>query len=225
PYPHLYLGAAYGMRGLAKLYAGDYVSSYFDGKRGAAELRKAVALDPTLYNAYMGLGQFEYYCGTLSGVLRFLLVLPGSPDKGLAMLATCGAKGTYASWPCRAYRARLMTGERGQYAQAAPELLALEARYPDNYDFAKALFRVLKAGVNTPALRGAAAGWLERVAHGYQPPSYAGLNIDAMRLGLGRAYAEAGDKADEETALLPLLSRPLPWPQRARTLLPSLSKP
>ena len=101
-YPRLYLGAGYGVRGLAKLYSGSYVSSYFDGKHGAAVLKEAVSIDPQLYDAYMGLGQFEYYCGTLGAVLQFVLALPGDPAKGLQMLQTCGDKGTYAAWPCKA---------------------------------------------------------------------------------------------------------------------------
>jgi len=221
PYPRVYLGAAYGMRGLAKLYSGDYLASYWDGKKGAALLKEAVAKDPTLYNAYMGLGQFEYYCGTLAGVLQFILALPGDPDKGLAMLKTCGEKAGYAAWPCRAYRIRLMTGERHDFVGVEPELLALSVRYPDNYDFALAVFRALDAGINTPALRRAAGGIVQHMEHGWLPPAFVHMDKDALRLSLAQASLAAGDAAGAAAYLDVLLARPEPWHSRAEALLKS----
>lgn len=222
PYPRVYLGAAYGMRGLAKLYAGNYLASYLDGKRGAGLLKEAVAMDPKLYNAYMGLGQFEYYCGTLAGVLQFLLALPGDPDKGLAMLKTCEDKGTYAAWPCKAYRIRLMTGQRHDYAGAEPELAALAARYPNNYDFAVAVFKALDAGVNTAALRRSADDVLRRMDQGWTPPPYAHMDQDSLRMSLAKACIAAGDGASASDSLNKLLLRPEPWHSQAKALLKSL---
>jgi len=222
PYPRLYEGAAYGMRGLAKLYAGNYVGSYWDGKKGAGLLREAVDIDPQLYNAYMGLGQFEYYCGTLGGVLQFLLALPGDPDKGLSMLKTCEDKGTYAAWPCKAYRIRLMTGERHDFAGSEPELAALVGRYPGNYDFALAVFQALDAGVNTAALRRAADDILRRLDQGWQPPKHAHCDPAAMRMDLAKACIAAGDKDSAAANLKILLGQPEPWHGRAAGLLQSL---
>jgi hypothetical protein len=195
PYPKLYLGAAYGVRGLAKLYAGSYIASYFDGKKGAALLREAVTIDPQLYNAYMGLGQFEYYCGTLSGVLQFVLALPGNPDKGLAMLKECEEKATYACWPCKVYRVGLLLSDRKDYKAAEPELAALLARYPGNLQFCRAAFDALEAGGNTAALRRSAEEVLRRLDQGWQPPQYARLDPEWCRLTLGRAYLQAGEPA------------------------------
>jgi FimV-like protein len=200
-YPRLYLGAAYGMRGLAKLYAGSFISSYFDGKKGAEMLRQAVALDPQLYNAYMGLGQFEYYCGTLSGVLQFVLALPGDPDKGLAMLKDCEDKATYAAWPCKAYRISLMLSDRHDYRSSEPELAALLARYPGNYQFSREVFNALAAGVNTAALRRSAADVLRRLDQGWVPPKHAGIDPEQCRLVLAQACLQAGDQPEAELHL------------------------
>lgn len=196
PYPRLYLGAALGMRGLARLYSGSYFSSYRDGKRGATLLQEAVALDPQLYNAYMGLGQFEYYCGTLGSVLQFLLALPGDPDKGLAMLKTCEDRASYAAWPCKAFRVKLILADRKDYAAVEPELAALVARYPGNYDFAKAVFDALDAGINTASLRRSGAEILRRSQHGWTPPPHARFDPQAASLSLARAYLEASRRSE-----------------------------
>ncbi|HXC62917.1 MAG TPA: hypothetical protein VNZ67_01100, partial [bacterium] len=223
PYPKLYLGAAYGMRGLAKLYAGSFISSYFDGKKGAEMLRQAVALDPQLYNAYMGLGQFEYYCGTLSGVLQFVLALPGNPDKGLAMLKDCEDKATYAAWPCKAYRISLMLSDRHDYRNSEPELAALLARYPGNYQFSREVFNALAAGVNTAALRRSAGDVLRRLDQGWVPPKYADIDPDRCRLVLAQACLQAGDRPEAETQLRRLADAGHgPARDKARDLLKAL---
>ena len=225
-YPRLYLGAAYGMRGLAKLYAGSYISSYFDGKKGAEMLRQAVALDPKLYNAYMGLGQFEYYCGTLSGVLQFVLALPGNPDKGLAMLKDCEDKATYAAWPCKAYRVSLMLSDRHDYRDSEPELAALLARYPTNYQFAREVFNALAAGVNTGALRRSAGDVLRRLDQGWAPPKHAAINPEHCRLVLAQADLEAGDLAEAQAQLRSLADNGRgPERDQARALLKAMPTP
>jgi FimV-like protein len=226
PYPRLYLGAAYGMRGLAKLYAGSFISSYFDGKKGAEMLRQAVALDPQLYNAYMGLGQFEYYCGTLSGVLQFVLALPGNADKGLAMLKDCEDKATYAAWPCKAYRISLMLSDRHDYRNSEPELAALLARYPGNYQFSREVFNALAAGVNTAALRRSAEDVMRRLDQGWVPPKHAGIDPDRCRLVLAQACLQAGDQAEAEIHLNHLVDQGHgPVREQARDLLRSLPTP
>jgi hypothetical protein len=202
PYPKFYLGAAYGVRGLARLYAGSYISSYKDGKRGVASLREAVALKPDLYDAYMGLGQFEYYCATLGGVIQFLLALPGDADKGLAMLKECEEKATYAAWPCKAYRVKLIISDRKDFAAVEPELAALVAKYPGNYDFAQAVFSALNAGINTAALRRSGAEVLRRVQQGWSPPPEAKFNAQAATLTLAVAYQAASETAEAQSLLL-----------------------
>lgn len=193
-YPRYYLAAGYGVRGLARLYAGSYFSSYRDGKRGAALLKEAVAMQPDLYNAYMGLGQFEYYCGTLGGVLQFLLALPGDPDKGLAELKTCEEKATYAAWPCKAYRVKLLISDRHDFKAVEPELAALVAKYPGNYDFAKAVFTALGSGLNTAALRRSGEDVLRRLHQGWTIPPYIQFDPQAASLTLGQAYLDASQR-------------------------------
>jgi hypothetical protein len=176
-YPKFYLGAAFGCRGLAKLYTGHYLDSYFDGKNGVDLVRQAVAIDPQLYDAYMGLGQFEYYCGKLGPMLRFFLALQGSEDKGLAMLETCGEKATYAAWPCRLYRVKLMVSERKDYVGSAGDLAVILKRYPDNYDLAREAFLCLENGARNPELIKVCAMLTDKLKDGWKVPSYYHLDL------------------------------------------------
>lgn len=210
-YPRLYLGAGYGARGLAKLYVGSYFASYRDGKRGVDHLKAAVAIEPELYNAYMGLGQFEYYCGTLGSVLQFLLALPGDPDKGLAMLKTCEERASYAAGPCKAFRVRLIISDRKDYAAVEPELAALVARYPGNYDFSIAVFEALDSGLNTAALRRSGEEVLRRIEHGWSIPPHARFDPQAAALTLGLAYINASQRSEA----LPHLERAAQGPKAA----------
>ncbi len=188
-YPKFYLGAALGCRGLAKLYTGHYLDSYFDGRNGVALVREAIAIEPGLYNAYMGLGQFEYYCGSLGPMLRFFLALNGSEENGLAMLKTCGEKASYAAWPCRLYRVKLLVTERKDYVGSNADLAALMARYPDNYDLAREVFLCLDHGSRDPALIKTGESLLARLEAGWAIPTYAKLELPACRAALTRARA------------------------------------
>lgn len=209
PYPKIYLGAAFGCRGLANLYRGRYVTSYFDGKKGAAFLKEAVAQDPALYNAYMGLGQFEYYCGRLAGVLQFVLALRGDEKKGLEMLRICADKGTYGAWPCRAYLAKLLVSEQKQYAAAEADLITVNERYPNSYEIAGGILLSLMASAKpSPALMASGQNIFRRIEAGWAPPKHAHLPLDPGRLALAKALAANGKPSDALTHFQALLKSP-----------------
>ena len=81
-----YNGGSYGTRVLLRggLRA-QYLSAARDGKRIHDSLRRAVTLDPSLGDAYFGLGLYHYYAAiapTAARVLRFLLLLPAGDRAG-----------------------------------------------------------------------------------------------------------------------------------------------
>jgi tetratricopeptide (TPR) repeat protein len=63
----------------------QYLAAARDGKHIHDALRQAVTLDPTLSDAYFGLGLYHYYAAiapTAARVLRFLLLLPAGDRAG-----------------------------------------------------------------------------------------------------------------------------------------------
>jgi tetratricopeptide (TPR) repeat protein len=83
--PWFYLGGAYGTRVMLRDIRGQLFAAARDGKRIHDALQQAVKLDPTLQDAYFGLGLYHYYAAiapTVARVLGWLLFLPGGDRTG-----------------------------------------------------------------------------------------------------------------------------------------------
>lgn len=81
-----YVGGAYGTRVLLRGGLRDeLLVAARDGKRIHDALQQAVRLDPTLQDAYFGLGLYHYYAAiapAAARILRWLLLLPGGDRAG-----------------------------------------------------------------------------------------------------------------------------------------------
>lgn len=84
---YLCLGAAYGLRGRWEAAQRRWFSAYLDGRRAYRDAQRAVKLNPKLYDAYLGIGAFDYYVDTLSGFVRaFAFTSGGGRAQGLSEL-------------------------------------------------------------------------------------------------------------------------------------------
>ncbi len=82
-----YLGGAYGTRVLFRGMRGQYLSAARDGKRIHDALQLAISLDPSLGDAYFGLGLYHYYAAIApraARILGMLMFLPGG-DRALGL--------------------------------------------------------------------------------------------------------------------------------------------
>jgi tetratricopeptide (TPR) repeat protein len=80
-----YLGGAYGTRVLLRGLRGQYLSAARDGKRIHDSLQLAIALDPSIGDAYFGLGLYHYYAAIApraARILSMLMFLPGGDRAG-----------------------------------------------------------------------------------------------------------------------------------------------
>ncbi len=157
PYPKLHLGAAYGCRGLVNLYQSNYFTSYTDGKKGVDYLKQAVKLDPEQYNALMGLGQFDYYCGRLSGVLQFFLALNGNEKRGIATLEACAKKASYSATAASIFLAKVLSEDQKDWDQAEFYVRDGYRRYPNNYHQGRYMI-LLAEGFGLQSIKACAAG-------------------------------------------------------------------
>ncbi|MDE2040367.1 MAG: tetratricopeptide repeat protein [Elusimicrobia bacterium] len=94
---YLYLGAAQGLRARREASERHWFYAYFDGRRSYKNERRAIRLSPQLYDAYLGLGAFDYYVATLSRLLRLLAFASGGDkSKGLAELHLAAQRGEFS---------------------------------------------------------------------------------------------------------------------------------
>lgn len=83
------IGALYGLRALFNMRNRNWVTAYFAGKSAIKNLEKSLELDPTYYDAYFGLGVYQYFAGTLPSVIKVLakiVAIAGDPKKGVSYL-------------------------------------------------------------------------------------------------------------------------------------------
>jgi tetratricopeptide (TPR) repeat protein len=104
--------------------------------RAREHLLRAKALDPGLAEADLGLGLYNYYVDTLSGiakVLRFFMGIPGgSKQEGMRLLEQAIARGVLTPNVARFYLALNLHRYDQQYEKALTVLGPLVEKYPAN---------------------------------------------------------------------------------------------
>ena len=89
PNAYMGLGALNGLRALFNMRNRNWVTSYFAGRKAIYNLEKSLKIDPTYYDAFFGLGVYEYFAGTLPTVIKILakvVAIKGDPNTGVKYL-------------------------------------------------------------------------------------------------------------------------------------------
>jgi tetratricopeptide repeat protein len=131
-----YNGGAYAARVQWRVLRNEKLAAARDGKRIKLALERAIELDPTLEDAYFGVGMYKYYADVAPAAakfLRFFLLLPGGDRReGLDQMLRARTRG------------KLLQGEADYqlhviylwYEQQTPRALqllqSLHERYPAN---------------------------------------------------------------------------------------------
>ena len=135
----LYAGTADALA--ARLYGlrGEGRAGARAGVHARENFLKALALDPTLADAYMGLGLYNYYVDTLSGlarVLRFFMGIPGgSKEEGIRQLEKAISEGQLSPPLARFYLALDLFNYDQKYEEALGVIGPLAEKYPENPAF------------------------------------------------------------------------------------------
>jgi tetratricopeptide (TPR) repeat protein len=141
---HLYAGMAGGLA--ARLYGlrAENRAAARAGVRAREHFLRALALDPSLADADMGLGLYNYYVDTLSTiarVLRFFMGIPGgSKEEGIRQLQLAMDHGQLTPALARYYLAVCLHLYDQRYEQALQVATPLVERYPEN-----PIFRLVRA--------------------------------------------------------------------------------
>jgi hypothetical protein len=148
-----YLASAHGSYARFEVtQKGSFYRAMRAGLRAHKFAEQVYALDPNYYDIYVGLGAFNYFAGTLPGVIKpfaWLFGARGNKDLGVQQLQTAMQKGRYSRTEARiVYYTALLSHK--EYSAAFPILENLMADYPGNfvlYGWATEWFR--EQGKNT----------------------------------------------------------------------------
>lgn len=134
---HYYLGATLGFRARANVARRNFLRALPDGSAAVKHLKKALALDPTLSDARLGMGMFHYFAARMpSGAKPFayLLIGEGADRKlGLSELWSVAETTGIARMEARSVLAVILSKDEEADWEGADRLLAeLTERYPHN---------------------------------------------------------------------------------------------
>jgi tetratricopeptide (TPR) repeat protein len=133
---HLYAGMAGGLA--ARMYGlrAENRAAARAGVRAREHFLRALTLDPSLADADMGLGLYNYYVDTLSTiarVLRFFMGIPGgSKEDGIRQLQLAMDHGQLTPALARYYLAVCLHLYDQKYEQALQVATPLVEKYPEN---------------------------------------------------------------------------------------------
>lgn len=127
-------GMALGTRGQWNLMKGRYLDAYFDGKKAVKHLKKCLKIDDQFYEAYLGLGVFDYQAAHFSGVARlgFLFGLKGDEKRGLERISTAMEKSRYAGAQSAQFLISIYITDMHDLSRALPVVQRLRRDFPSS---------------------------------------------------------------------------------------------
>ena len=132
------IGALYGLRAMFNMRNRNWITSYFAGRKAISNLEKALKLDPTYYDAYFGLGIYEYFAGTLPTVIKVLakiVAIKGNPEKGVRFLNLARQKAHFTSDSAKLILIEVQNTRASKFYDPSTSLQYiryLRAKFPNN---------------------------------------------------------------------------------------------
>ena len=138
PNGYMGIGALYGLRAMFSMRTRSWVTAYFSGRKAISNLEKSMKLDPTYYDAYFGLGIYNYFAGTLPNVIKVLakiVAIKGDVDEGVRQLNIAREKATFTSDSAKLILIEIQNTRGNKYY--APDkslqyIQELHAKFPAN---------------------------------------------------------------------------------------------
>lgn len=202
PNAYMGIGALYGLRAMFTMRNRSWLSAYFAGRKAIGNLEKSLKLDPTYYDAYFGLGIYQYYAGTLPSVIKILakiVAIKGNPDTGVAQLNLAREKAVFTSDSAKLILIEVQNTRGSKYYNPQKSLQyiqELRAKYPDNplMHYVE-LICLFETGRYDEVISGAET-FLSLIG---QDPFYKDIYISRAYTALGTSYMAKGrwEKARE----------------------------
>lgn len=134
---HYYLGLTLGFRSRANAAQKKFFRALPDGASAVKHLKKALALDPSLTDARLGMGMYHYFAARMpAGAKPFAYLIIGEgPDRklGLEEIWSVARSTGISRMEARSVLATILSkDDEADYAKAEELLAELGGRYPHN---------------------------------------------------------------------------------------------
>lgn len=98
---YFFLGGGYGYLAFYQAKQKKLLEAFNSGKQSVNALERAIQIDPTLYDAYLGLGTYYFYRSKFSRYVDWLPLVNNDREKSLKMIETAMAKSRYSRYSAR----------------------------------------------------------------------------------------------------------------------------
>ena len=138
PNGYMGIGALYGLRAMFSMRNRSWVTAYFSGRRAISNLERSLELDPSYYDAFFGLGIYQYFAGTLPNVIKILarlVAIKGDPAEGVQQLNLARQKALFTADSAKLILIEVQNTRGSQFynPQRSLEFInQLRAKFPTN---------------------------------------------------------------------------------------------
>jgi predicted negative regulator of RcsB-dependent stress response len=132
------IGSNYSYRAIVFASAENYLDAVWAGKKSDSYLNDALELNPGNYDAYLGLGLFNFAAGQTPTALRWALKLAGISgdiETGLSQIKLTADNGKYSKVEAQYYYSQIST----EFEPPTEYLSPLVKKYPENILFSYSL--------------------------------------------------------------------------------------
>ena len=132
------IGADYSYRALAFTKAEKFLDAVWSSKKSESYLRKTLEVDSTYYDAYLGLGLYNFAVGQIPAAFKWALNLAGikgNVDLGMSYIKKAADKGNLSRVEAKFYMSQILSDFLFEYDKASVYLNSLVQKYPNNLLF------------------------------------------------------------------------------------------
>lgn len=132
----LYLiGSNYSYRAIAFAKAEEFLDAAWATKESESYLSDAIAINPELYDAYLGLGLYNFAIAQIPAAFKWVLSLAGisgNQNEGLKYIRITAEKGKFSKVEANYYLSQIYSEVLYDYKSASANLNSLVKIYPHN---------------------------------------------------------------------------------------------
>ena len=134
---YFFMGSAYGLQGRWYAVQRSWFKAYSRGKKARKFLKKCIKKNPAIYDAFLGLGIFDYYAATLPGAwgLTARFFAGGDRVRGIEYVKVARDKGRFFKLEARIFLIEIYSRHERDFKAAFAECEALRTQDSSNMLF------------------------------------------------------------------------------------------